>query len=247
MQDLIKSSGIMPYTRAVLSARTRIFAVNYRDPAGGFEQVGAIQTFDVNNTRNLEPLRGIGLGDHIIEMVPGQSEPIELSVTRFALSMANLFQEFGYPSGADGLVRALKHHRYPIDIKQEQLVSKLADQAELSSIDVNGGSNIDGSRLVGTGGSNPTLEGSGNYQGFARHDKLDNGDFGFFAVVTWFEGCWFSNHSYSQSVDTATVSEQASLMVTDVSGFDDGKIVLPFTPAAMERAASKIWYTNGIT
>ena len=247
MDKIIKSSGIMPYTRAVLSSRSRIFSRNYRDTAGALEQVGAIQTFDVNSSRNIEPLRGIGLGDHIIEMVPGQTEPIELSITRFALSMANIFQEFGYPSGADGLVRALKHHRYPIDIKQEVLVSKLADKATITDFTTTTSQSVNDVPRA-TGGTAASAQDVGtNFEGFKFHDGLNDGTYGFIAVVTWYEGCWFSSYSTSHSVDQAAITEQATLMVTDVSGYKNGDIVLPFTPKAMVNASSKIWFNPPTT
>ena len=46
----------------------------------------------------------------------------------------NLFQVIGYRGGVDGLVRSLKHHRWPFDIKQELVFSEISihDKTDLA-------------------------------------------------------------------------------------------------------------------
>lgn len=212
---MILSQGIMPHTRAVLSSRSRVFGPVPADNSNGqnvkdtFELVGAISSFGISSSRNLEVIRGIGLGDNIIEMVPGQSEPLELQITKFALSLSNTFQEFGYRGGVDGLVRALKHHRYPIDIKHELLISAKVQKSLVDSKASRGGLST----------KPPTAIGILN----RTEDDLSD----FKVLVTWFEGCWFESFNVTYPVDSAAISEESTLKVTDVTGDPNGTIVLP--------------------
>lgn len=207
----------MPHTRAALSSRSRVFGF-----LGGkvAELVGAISSFGMSSSRNLEPIRGIGLGDHIIEIVPGQSEPISLSITHFALSMEGVMQAFGYKGGVEGVVRALKHHRYPVDVKHELLVSNLTE--------LGGGAAAGLSDL--TTGPNAGK----------NADDLSQ----FKALVTWYEGCWFQDYSITYPVDTAAISEEVTMMVTDVTGDPRGSILLP-SGKDTNFSKSKIWASGG--
>lgn len=224
----ILSQGIMPHSRAVLSSRSRVYGPsastsgtlegstpNNSGVSGGLELVGAISSFGISSSRTLEVIRGIGMGDHIIEMVPGQSEPIELQITKFALSLSNTFQEFGYKGGVDGLVRALKHHRYPIDIRHELLVSSKINPGILNA-----------ASSGATGAGVAKLKNAEKMPGAVENrteDKLTD----FKVLVTWFEGCWFESFNVTYPVDSAAISEESTIKVTDVSGDPNGTIVLP--------------------
>ncbi len=240
----IFSEGAMPHSRAVLSSRVRIFGIGARKnastqlgtgKAGTHELVGAISSFGVSSSRNLEAVRGIGLGDHIIEMVPGQSEPLSLSITRAALAVANMFQEFGYQGGIDGVVRALKHHRYPVDIKQELLISNMAD---------NVGKYTPMAGIVVDPSPGPLTAEDYKGVGYKNADKLSGlgTNDGFKALVTWYEGCWFEDFNVTYGVDAAVISEEGTLKVTDVSGFDSGQLVIP---VSVPQNASRIWFPQG--
>lgn len=235
--------GAMPHSRAVLSSRVRIFGIGAKgnnSNAGGaaakgnYELIGAISSFGVTQNRSLEPIRGIGLGDHIIEMVPGQSEPISLQVSRAALAVANMFQEFGYAGGIDGAVRALKHHRYPVDIKQETLISSIADKKFIEANTSNKFMSPDGA-LVNAGQGQADV----NLGGFKGAQDLNYAPEKFRAVVTWYLGCWFEDFSVTYGVDNAVITEEGGLKVTDVSGFDDQTLVIPF---ALSENRSSIWF-----
>jgi hypothetical protein len=239
----ILSQGAMPHTRAALSSRSRVFGVNPRNTETELELIGAISNFAISSSRNIEPIRGIGVGDHIVEMVPGQSDPVELQVTRFALCMSNIFQEFGYFGGTDGLVRALKHHRYPVDIKHELLISKLASGKAMTSL------GLDNAPVVKTDPKQPGTQGKVHpqataepWKGYDRADNLEDSNFGFTALITWYEGCWFSSYNVAYPVDTAAITEDATLIVTDVSGFANGEVVIPFVPSGVKQNASRIWF-----
>ena len=123
-EGYIYRNGMAPQTRTVISSKNKVYA----KPSGSnkYLQVGVVASFEPSDSRSVEAVRGIGFGDQIAELVPNASEPITISVTRSALYLALLQQTFGYNAGVDGLVRALKHHRWPFDIKQELVFSEVA-------------------------------------------------------------------------------------------------------------------------
>jgi len=123
--------GTTPNTRASISSKVKIFS--YAPDSNNFIQVGVIGTFSPSSSRGVEAVRGVGFGDQIAELVPQVEEPIELSVSRTALYLSNVFQAFGYRGGIDGLVRSLKHHRWPFDVKQETIFSELAYAEQLTA------------------------------------------------------------------------------------------------------------------
>jgi hypothetical protein len=121
--------GTTPNTRVVVSQKNKIFSVAHDNAA--FSQVGVMASFSVSDSRSVEATRGIGYGDQVAELVPGVTEPITLSVTRTLLYLANAHQVFGYAGGVDGLVRSLKHHQWPFDIKHELVFSRIATNASV--------------------------------------------------------------------------------------------------------------------
>lgn len=137
--------GTSPQTRSVISTKNRIWAA----AAGGDQmvQVGVMASFSMNESRTVDPVRGIGFGDQIAELVPGVTEPIQISVVRTALYLSNIYQVFGYNAGTSGLVRSLKHHKFPFDIKHELIVSDLKENATAP-----------GTRTVGYTGATQTVQ-----------------------------------------------------------------------------------------
>jgi len=117
--------GVTPETASVISSKNKIYAI----PADGDQttafQIGVLATFDPAESRTIEPVRGIGFGDHIAELVPGATEPMTLGITRTAQYLSMIFQVFGYKGGVDGIVRSLRHHKWPFDIVQEVVISRL--------------------------------------------------------------------------------------------------------------------------
>jgi hypothetical protein len=183
--------GVTPNTLSVISSKNRIFAVN---SLGSNVQIGVIATFDPSEARTIEPIRGIGFGDKIAELVPGVTDPMTISVTRTALYLSNIYQAFGFLSGIDGIVRSLRHHRWPFDIRQEIVFSQLAE------------------------GKSSDKKGS---PGFIDASKGGIGiDFrdgeGAQALVTYYEGCWISDYSVSYAADTALVQETVTINVSDI-------------------------------
>jgi len=123
-EGYIYRKGMAPQTRTVVSTKNKIFS----KPSGRNQmtQIGVVASFEPSDSRAVEAIRGIGYGDQVAELVPNASEPISISVTRSALYLSLIMQTFGYNAGVDGLVRALKHHRWPFDIKQEIVFSEIA-------------------------------------------------------------------------------------------------------------------------
>lgn len=185
--------GVSPNTLSVISSKNRVFAY----AADGIKhQLGVVATFDPSEARTIEPVRGIGFGDHIAELVPGVTDPMSISVTRTALYLSNVMQVFGYKAGIDGIVRSLRHHRWPFDIFQEIVFSALAN-ATL-------GSTGDGERLPAAGADDK--EGTG----------IDGSSA--IALQTIYEACWISDYSVSFASDTALVQESVTINVSDIIG-----------------------------
>lgn len=125
-EGYVYRKGMSPETRTVISTKNKIYAKAAKQT--NFAQIGVVASFEPSDSRSVEAIRGIGYGDQIAELIPGVSEPISISVTRSALYLSLLMQTFGYNAGVDGLVRALKHHRWPFDIKQEIVFSEIASK-----------------------------------------------------------------------------------------------------------------------
>jgi len=183
--------GVTPNTLSVISSKNRVFAVNAE---GNKTQIGVIATFDPSEARTIEPVRGIGFGDHIAELVPGVTDPMSISVTRTALYLSNIMQIFGYKAGVAGVVRSLRHHRWPFDIQQELVFSQLANSAQSNK------ANMTAAAAVGGDIGQPDLIAEEYVTG----------------LLTFYEACWISDYSVSYAADTALVQETVTINVSDV-------------------------------
>ena len=195
--------GHTPNTSTVISSKVRIKAKAANGQGGNTaaqQQIGVIASFDPTESRSIEPIRGIGYGDQVAELIPGYTEPMSISVNRSAQYTSGLSQVFGYSGGVDGWVRSLKHHKWPFDIVQEIVMSFLV------------------SKGLAVSATAPTTKGS---------DSLDEGTTPnsgtvLQAIKTTYEACWFSDIGTSYTSDTALVQENGTIMVSDV--FDDAYI-----------------------
>jgi hypothetical protein len=181
--------GTAPNTRAAVSQKNKIYS--YSVGANAFQQLGAVSEFGFDESRSIEPIRGVGFGDQVAELVPGVTEPMTLTVNKTLLYNVNLFQLFGYKGGVDGIARSLKHHRWPFDIKQELVFSELA-------------SNMDPAGLAGPKQASTQPSGGGFLSGIVQ------------ALLTFYEGCWMNSYSASFTSDAAIVAENSSVTVTDI-------------------------------
>jgi hypothetical protein len=185
----LNKTGTTGNTQVVLSSRFKVFS-----PAvgvGKFQRMGVCSTFNISESKTLEAIRGLGYGDQVAELAPSVTQPMELQITRTALYLANMFQMLGYKSGVSGLVRSIKHHRWPFDIRTEIVFSALVStspylaQATTADVDSEGGFNNLG---------NP----------------------GLMAVATIYEACWINNYSSAFNIDQAAVTEEVGVTVSDV-------------------------------
>lgn len=123
--------GTSPNTRVAVSQKNKVYTVPYNQSS--FSQIGVMSSFEVSESRSVEAVRGVGYGDQVAELVPGITDPMELSIERQLLYLANMHQVLGYKAGVDGLVRSLKHHRWPFDVKREMVFSRIATEEQLGT------------------------------------------------------------------------------------------------------------------
>lgn len=186
--------GTAPNTRAAISQKNKIYSytTDTTNGATAFAQMGVVSEFGHDESRSVEPIRGVGFGDQIAELVPGVTEPMTLTLNKTLLYAVNLFQAVGYKGGIEGLVRSLKHHRWPFDIRQELVLSEIASDAT----DLGGA----------TGTKTPISALPATFTPTATP----------VALFTFFEGCWFNSYSASYTSDAAIVAENSSVTVTDI-------------------------------
>lgn len=129
--DSIYKPGIAPNTRVAISQKNRVFStkVNAKTPTPS--QIGVLNTFSYDESRTVDPVRGIGFGDRIAELVPGMTEPMSIKLNRAMLYTASIVQELGYKGGVDGIVRSLRHHKWPFDLQQELVFSEITNPGAL--------------------------------------------------------------------------------------------------------------------
>jgi len=196
--NYIYRMGTAPNTRAAVSQKNKVFGYMYGDSTPGFQQIGVVSEFGHDESRAVEPVRGVGYGDQVAELVPGVTEPMTLTLNKTLLYAVNLFQVLGYKGGVEGLVRSLKHHRWPFDIRQEMVFS------EITTGSTQGLGDIDGAAGFKTATNQKNVDGDIAPLGGAK------------ALFTFFEGCWLNSYSASFTADAAIVAENGSVTVTDV-------------------------------
>lgn len=200
--------GTSPNTRTAVSQKVRLLAPAYGSTSALY-QIGVLSSFNPNQSRNIDPVRGIGFGDKIQELVPSVTEPTTASVERALLYLANLWQATGYASGVDGPVRSLAHHKWPFDVEQQLVFSSLADR------DLN---------AANTGFSGV----SGAYNGGVKAVQFpqvtavpENGPTtgGHTAIITMYEACWWNSWSLTLGADQGVIMESGDMTITDVHDF----------------------------
>lgn len=200
LNSYIYRMGTAPNTRVAVSQKNKIFG--YMTGKQGFQQIGVISEFGFDESRTIDAVRGVGFGDQVAELVPGVTEPMTLTLNRTLLYTVNIFQVLGYKGGVEGLVRSLKHHRWPFDLKQELVFSEISSDAK--DVSAPGLKNsVSAGRA--TAGVNGLLNG-GSIK----------------ALFTFYEGCWLNSYSASFTSDAAMVAENSSVTVTDIiDGFSN--------------------------
>ncbi len=209
--------GTTPNTRTAVSQKVRLLTPHYGQKAT-LNQMGVVSSFGPSQSRTVEPVRGIGFGDVIAEMVPSVTEPTTGSFERALLYLCNLWQATGYASGVDGPVRSLAHHRWPFDIEQQLVFSNQAD------VDLVGVANANSGKDSSTGGS---FDGGIRRVTFPQVTQDANGApgsdaesrRGHSAIITMYEGCWFTGWNTTFSKDSGLIMETGEVTVTDVHDF----------------------------
>ena len=230
--------GTSPNTRTAVSQKVRILTPQYGENTA-LHQMGVLSSFNPSQSRTVEPVRGIGFGDTVAELVPSVTEPTTGDFERALLYLCNLWQSTGYAAGVDGPVRSLAHHKWPFDIEQQLVFSTLADM-DLSQ-DNTGYSGASGSfdggvKQVAYGhttqdGSSPYSSGA-DASGAASPGSDSNPDAdiksagggpsnsrGHSAIITMYEACWFTAWSASFAKDAGMIMETGSVIVSDVHDF----------------------------
>jgi hypothetical protein len=178
--------GASPETRVAISQKNRVFSKPF-GALQNFLQVGVLSTFDWSEARTINPVRGVGFGDRVQELVPAQTDPAQLTLNRTLLYTASLAQELGYRGGVDGLVRSLRHHKWPFDIRSELVFSSI---------------------VTNNGTVSPYAPGV-----IPQQSAFDQS----LCIVTFFMGCWLNNMSISYPADGAIVAENCSATAMDIT------------------------------
>lgn len=205
--------GTTPNTRTAVSQKVRLIAPGYGTDLP--TQMGVVSSFGFSESRAVDPVRGIGFGDQIAELVPGVTDPASLSFERALLYQANLWQATGYAGGVDGPVRSLRHHRWPFDVESQLVFSTIADN------DV--GTFTGGDGFTAGNGTHRfrdvSQDSNSNPQG---EDALTHN-----VIITLYEACWWNDYSYNFAADSGIIMESGTATCTDVhnAGSDYGEFL----------------------
>lgn len=203
--------GTSPNTRTAVSQKVRILTPQMGNNTT-MAQMGVLSQFNPSQSRTVEPVRGVGFGDQIAEMVPSVTEPTTGNFERALLYLCNLWQATGYASGVDGPVRSLAHHKWPFDIEQQIVFSSLADidmGAPNEGVGFDAGTFNGGVSQVVFGDVTPNQEGQ----------PKDEAQRGHSAVITVYEACWFTSWSTTFAKDSGLIMESGDVSVSDVHDF----------------------------
>jgi hypothetical protein len=200
--------GTSPNTRVAVSQKVRILAPAYGSTSALF-QVGVLSSFSPSENRSIDPVRGIGFGDKVAELVPSVTDPMSASVERALLYLGNLWQATGYAAGIDGPVRSLRHHRWPFDVEQQLVFSTLADR-DLDAA----GAGFNGTSGAFNGGTKAI-----QFPQVTPVPETGPSTGGHTAIITLYETCWWNDWSASFGADTGIIMESGSMVITDVHDF----------------------------
>ena len=196
--------GTSPQTKVVTSTRFKIFSSAVG--IGRFQRMGVCSSFNIAESRTIDVIRGLGYGDQIADLVPSITQPMTLQITRTALYLAGIYQMLGYKAGVSGLVRSLKHHKWPFDIRTEIVFSEISTEEDVQ------------------------LKGSQSSAAYVDNEGGTNnlGNPGLRALATFYEGCWVDNYANNYSMDQTVVTEDIGCTVhdiTDISGSLYGEFI----------------------
>jgi len=206
--SFLYNQGTSPNTRVAVSQKVRLLAPAY-GASSALHQIGVLSSFNPQESRTIDPVRGIGYGDIIAELVPGVTDPRTASVERALLYLANLWQATGYAAGIDGPVRSLRHHRWPFDVEQQLVFSTLADNdldAAGSGFSGTSGAYNGGVKAISYPAVTPVPDGGPSTGGHT-------------AIITLNEACWWNDWSATFAADSGIIMESGAMTITDVHDF----------------------------
>ena len=209
--------GTSPNTRTAVSQKVRLLTPHYGNNQA-MHQTGVVSSFNPSQSRTVEPVRGIGFGDIVHELVPSVTEPTTGSFERALMYLCNLWQAVGYASGVDGPVRSLAHHKWPFDIEQQLVFSTLADSdLGVANLGKKGGAGSfdGGTKQISYPMVTPDF-GSGSSGGNATAPGDARGHS---ALITIYEACWFTSWSATFAKDSGLILETGDVTVSDVHDF----------------------------
>lgn len=201
--------GTSPNTRAAVSQKVRLLAPAYGSGTKALFQMGVVSSFAPSQSRGVEPIRGIGYGDMVAELVPSVTEPVNGSLERALLYLTNLWQATGYAGGIDGPVRSLAHHRWPFDIEHQLVFSTLAD----NDLGYANQGHTGAQRNFGNGVQKITYP-----QVTAPGGTTASGQ-GHSAIITMYEAAWFTTWGATYAQDSGQIMESGDVTVSDVHDF----------------------------
>ena len=203
--------GTTPNTRTAVSQKVRILTPAYGSSIAALSQMGVVSSFNPSQSKSVEPVRGVGFGDQIAELVPSVTEPTTGSFERALLYLCNLWQATGYAAGVDGPVRSLRHHRWPFDIEQQLVFSTLADgdlERPNQGVDSN---NLPDFQKGVKAVTFPEV--TNDNQGKPGANRGQS------AIITIYEACWFTSWSATFAKDAGMIMETGDVTVSDVHDF----------------------------
>lgn len=206
--------GTTPNTRTAVSQKIRVLSPHYGTTNPVMNQMGVLGTLNPSQSRAVEPVRGIGFGDKIAEIVPGVSEPTTVNFERALLYLCNLWQALGYAAGVDGPVRSLSQHRWPFDIEMQLVFSSLADRdlgvANIGTEGTTGNYNGGLSKVQYPLTTAPNTASTPDWAAEERGHSI---------LVTMFEACWLTSWGVSISKDAGALMETGDATCSDVHDF----------------------------
>jgi hypothetical protein len=205
--------GTSPNTRTAVSQKVRVLTPAYGNNEA-LHQMGVLSSFNPQESRTVEPVRGVGFGDHVAELVPSVTDPMTGSFERALLYLCNLWQSTGYAAGVDGPVRSLRHHRWPFDIEQQLVFSSLAD-SDLGR--ANQGFSGETGKFSGGVKAITFPQVTPDSSNGQAHPGQDGR--GHSAIITIYEACWFNAWSTTFSKDSGMIMETGDVTITDVHDF----------------------------
>jgi hypothetical protein len=146
----IYQQGTTPNTSLLNSQKVKVFAAHPGGADATANQIGLLQSWAPAQSRATESVRGIGMGDRVSEQSVGVTE-LTGSLSIAVMYLVNIMQVLGYNAGASGIIRSLKHHRWPFDIKEQIIVPNFIQTGSFSvQRGVNSNKGVSGGNMIQT-------------------------------------------------------------------------------------------------